>query len=193
MIMKTSIKKINNMLNPTLEETFDPQSMIALIPIHCEQKVADIGSGPGWLSIPLAKYLYLGKCISVDIQNEMLKKVKSQAKKYKLGNIETILSEENKIPIDDDSVEGVVFSDILNEAKNIEKILKEGIRILKKSGWLCVVEWMPSEDSKPKYGPNKSSRLKQEDLRKKLEDNGLSTITSRHLTQHKYIIVARKK
>ena len=59
MIMKTSIKKINNMLNPTLEETFDPQSMIALIPIHCEQKVADIGSGPGWLSIPLAKYLYL--------------------------------------------------------------------------------------------------------------------------------------
>ena len=185
--------KINNMLNPTLEETFDPQSMIALIPIHCEQKVADIGSGPGWLSIPLAKYLYLGKCISVDIQNEMLKKVKSQAKKYKLGNIQTILSEENKIPIDDDSVEGVVFSDILNEAKNIEKILKEGIRILKKSGWLCVVEWLPSEDSKPKYGPNKSSRLKQEDLRKKLEDNGLSTITSRHLTQHKYIIVARKK
>ena len=119
MIMKTSIKKINNMLNPTLEETFDPQSMIALIPIHCEQKVADIGSGPGWLSIPLAKYLYLGKCISVDIQNEMLKKVKSQAKKYKLGNIETILSEENKIPIDDDSVEGVVFSDILNEAKSL--------------------------------------------------------------------------
>ena len=125
--MKTSIKKIDNMLNPTLEETFDPQSMIALIPIHCEQKVADIGSGPGWLSIPLAKYLYLGKCMAVDIQNEMLKKVKSQAKKYKLGNVETILSEENKIPIDGDSVEGVVFSDILNEAKDIEKILEEGI------------------------------------------------------------------
>ncbi|MBA31077.1 MAG: hypothetical protein CL748_00900 [Chloroflexi bacterium] len=191
--MKTSIKKINNMLNPTLEETFDPQSMIALIPIHCEQKVADIGSGPGWLSIPLAKYLYMGKCIAVDIQNEMLKKVKSQAKKYKLGNVETILSKENIVPIDNDSVEGVVFSDILNESTDIDKILKEGIRILKKSGWLCVVEWLPSEESKPKYGPSKSSRLKQEEIRKKIEKNGLSTITSRHLTRHKYIIVARKK
>ena len=52
---KTSVSKVNALLNPTLEETYDPQSMIALVPIHADHKVADIGSGPGWLSIPIAK------------------------------------------------------------------------------------------------------------------------------------------
>ena len=69
---KTSVKKVEALLNPTLEETWDPQSMIALVPIHAGQKVADIGSGPGWLSIPIAKYLYMGTCYAVDIQKEML-------------------------------------------------------------------------------------------------------------------------
>ena len=43
---KTSVSKVNALLNPTLEETYDPQSMIALVPIHADHKVADIGSGP---------------------------------------------------------------------------------------------------------------------------------------------------
>ena len=50
---KASTDKINALLHPTLEESYDPQAMIALVPIHNDQKVADIGSGPGWLSIPL--------------------------------------------------------------------------------------------------------------------------------------------
>ncbi|MEE8046795.1 MAG: class I SAM-dependent methyltransferase, partial [Dehalococcoidia bacterium] len=72
MATKKSVDKIQALLHPTLEETYDPQSLIALVPIHNDQKVADIGSGPGWLSIPLAKYLYSGTCYAVDIEQEML-------------------------------------------------------------------------------------------------------------------------
>ena len=52
---KTSVDRVNALLHPTLEESFDPQSMIALVPIHPDQKVADIGAGSGRLSIALAK------------------------------------------------------------------------------------------------------------------------------------------
>lgn len=188
---KTSVKKVEALLNPTLEETWDPQSMIALVPIHAGQKVADIGSGPGWLSIPIAKYLYMGTCYAVDIQKEMLVHVEEQATKAKLGNIETIISTENKIPMDDEVLDGVVFSNVLNEAARPRTLVKEGARLLSKAGWMCIVEWIPVE-GKAIIGPAASRRLAQQELRKMIEAVGLTTLTSRQLTPYRYIIVARK-
>lgn len=189
---KTSADRVEALLHPTLEETYDPQSMIALVPIHADQKVADIGSGPGWLTIPLAKYLYMGTCYAVDVQEEMLKHVVEQAKTAKLGNVETLVSKENQIPLDDDSLDGIAFSNILNEAKSPKKLLKEAARLLKKSGWMAIVEWIPVE-GKAKVGPAASKRLVQQELRETVEALGMTTLTSRQLTPHRYIIVARKK
>jgi ubiquinone/menaquinone biosynthesis C-methylase UbiE len=188
---KTSVDKIEALLHPTLEETYDPQSMIALVPIHNDHKVADIGSGPGWLSIPLAKYLYMGTCYAVDVQKEMLEQVKAQGQAAKLGNIETIVSKENQVPIDDESLDGVVFSNVLNEASRPKTLIKEGARLLQKAGWMAIVEWLPV-DGKAKVGPSGSARLAQQDLREAVEALGLTTLTSRQLSHHRYIIVARK-
>jgi len=188
---KFSADKIKALLHPSLEETYDPQSMIALVPIHNDQKVADIGSGPGWLSIPLAKYLYSGTCYAIDTKKEMLEHVKAQGELAKLGNIETLVSKENKIPLDDASLDGVVFSNVLNEAKRPKSLIKEGARLVKKAGWMSIVEWMPIE-GKPEVGPAASKRLNQQELRETVEALGFTTLTSRQLTPHRYIIVARK-
>jgi len=188
---KTSVDKVEALLNPTLEETYDPQSMIALVPIHNDQKVADIGSGPGWLSIPLAKYVYAGTCYAVDVQEEMLKHVKEQGEAAKLGNIETVVSKENSIPLDDESLDGVALSDVLHEASKPKTLIKEAARLLKKSGWISIVEWLPVE-GKAKVGPAASRRVVQQEMREAVEALGFTTLTSRQLTPHRYIIVARK-
>ena len=188
---KTSVSKVNALLHPTLEEMYDPQSLIALVPIHADHKVADIGSGPGWLSIPIAKYLYMGTCYAIDVQKDMLKHVEAQGKSAKLGNIETVVSQENSVPMDDESLDGVVFSNVLNEANRPKTLIKEGARLLKKSGWMSIVEWLPIK-GKPQVGPAASKRLAQENLRKAVEALGFTTLTSRQLTPHRYIIVARK-
>ena len=188
---KTSVDRVKAMLHPTLEETFDPQSMIALVPIHPDQKVADIGSGPGRLSIPIAKYLYMGTCYAIDVQEEMLKHVREQAEKARLGNIETLLSKENHVPMDDASLDGIVFGDVLNEASRPKALIKEGARLLKKYGWMAIIEWLPVE-GKPKVGPAASKRLAQEEMRAAAESLGMRTLTSRQLTHNRYIIVARK-
>ncbi len=188
---KTSVDKVEALLHPTLEETYDPQSMIALVPIHNDHKVADIGSGPGWLSIPLAKYVYSGTCYAIDVQEEMLKHVSKQATAAKLNNVKTLVSQENKIPLDDESLDGVALSNVLNEATKPKLLIKEAARLLKKSGWISIVEWLPVE-GKPEVGPASSRRLVQQELRETVEALGFTTLTSRQLTPHRYIIVARK-
>lgn len=188
---KTSVDKVEALLHPTLEETYDPQSMIALVPIHNDHKVADIGSGPGWLSIPLAKYVYSGTCYAIDVQEEMLKHVTKQATAAKLKNVKTLVSQENKIPLDDESLDGVALSNVLNEASKPKLLIKEAARLLKKSGWMSIVEWLPVE-GKAEVGPASSKRLVQQELREAVEALGFTTLTSRQLTPHRYIIVARK-
>ena len=188
---KTSVDKVEALLHPTLEETYDPQSMIALVPIHNDHKVADIGSGPGWLSIPLAKYVYSGTCYAIDVQEEMLKHVAKQATAAKLKNVKTLVSQENKIPLDDESLDGVALSNVLNEAIKPKLLIKEAARLLKKSGWMAIVEWLPVE-GKAEVGPSSSKRLVQQELREAVEALGFTTLTSRQLTPHRYIIVARK-
>ncbi len=188
---KTSVDKVEALLHPKLEETYDPQSMIALVPIHNDQKVADIGSGPGWLTIPLAKYLYAGTCYAVDVQEAMLKHVKIQGKAARLGNIKTLVSKENQIPLDDASLDGVVLSSVLNEASRPKTLIKEAARLLKKAGWISIVEWLPIE-GKAVVGPAASNRVVQQEMREAVEALGFTTLTSRQLTPHRYIIVARK-
>jgi ubiquinone/menaquinone biosynthesis C-methylase UbiE len=188
---KTSVDKVDALLHPTLEETYDPQSMIALVPIHNDHKVADIGSGPGWLSIPLAKYVYSGTCYAIDVQEEMLKHVAKQATAAKLKNVKILVSLENKIPLDDESLDGVALSNVLNEATKPKLLIKEAARLLKKSGWMSIVEWLPVE-GKAEVGPASSKRLVQQELREAVEALGFTTLTSRQLTPHRYIIVARK-
>lgn len=188
---KTTVDKVEALLHPTLEETYDPQSMIALVPIHNDHKVADIGSGPGWLSIPLAKYVYSGTCYAIDVQEEMLKHVAKQATAAKLKNVKILVSLENKIPLDDESLDGVALSNVLNEATKPKLLIKEAARLLKKSGWMSIVEWLPVE-GKAEVGPASSKRLVQQELREAVEALGFTTLTSRQLTPHRYIIVARK-
>ena len=188
---KSSVDKVETLLHPTLEETYDPQSMIALVPIHNDHKVADVGSGPGWLSIPLAKYVYAGTCYAIDVQKEMLEHVKSQGESAKLGNIETVVSKENSIPLDDESLDGIALSDVLNEASRPNTLIKEAARLLKKSGWISIVEWLPIE-GKAEVGPAASKRVVQQEMREAVEALGFTTLTSRQLTPHRYIIVARK-
>ena len=188
---KTTVDKVEALLHPTLEETYDPQSMIALVPIHNDHKVADIGSGPGWLSIPLAKYVYSGTCYAIDVQEEMLKHVAKQATAAKLKNVKILVSLENKIPLDDESLDGVALSNVLNEATKPKLLIKEAARLLKKSGWIAIVEWLPVE-GKAEVGPSSSKRLVQQELREAVEALGFTTLTSRQLTPHRYIIVARK-
>ena len=84
-----------------------------------------------------------------------------------------------------------MFSNVLNEASRPKTLIKEGHRLLKKAGWMAIVEWLPVE-GKPEVGPAASRRLDQQDLREAVEALGMTTLTSRQLTPHRYIIVARK-
>ena len=88
MINKKKNKIRKNILK--FEETFDPQSLITLAPIHNDQIIGNIGSNDILLPIALAKYLYRGKIYVINDENEFKKNIIECTKRYNLGNVKTI-------------------------------------------------------------------------------------------------------
>ena len=151
--------------------------------------VADIGCGPGYFSIPFAKYLFDGKLFALDVQKEMLDATQKALKAARLTNTELILSKETKIPIEDEVLDGAITSFVLQEASRPSVLLKEAKRCLKKSGWLIILEWHKREMDE---GPPLSQRISEDELRKMTDKLGFRFRALRNLNSSQYMMLVRK-
>ncbi len=100
--------------------------------------VLDYGCGLGSFTIPAAKRAgEEGKVYALDIHPLAIKRTKKKAQRKKVANIEYILSA-CETGLDDESVDIVLFYDLLKSLLSPQKQLKELHRILKPEGILCV-------------------------------------------------------
>ncbi|MCY4530213.1 MAG: class I SAM-dependent methyltransferase [Chloroflexi bacterium] len=125
----------------------EPQKIMSHIPIMPYHEVADIGAGEGRVAIPMAKFLHDGRVVAVDIDEDKISSLRDAVQAAKLSNVEaSIVNEGKQLPIENESVDGVMLSVVLHHADDPAFILSESRRILKRDGWLAVVEIHKRED-----------------------------------------------
>ncbi len=119
------------------------------------QKVADIGSGIGYYAVPIAKKVGAnGKVFAVEVQKDLIAKLKSSATQEGVHNIEVIWGNAEKIGgtnIHDSSMDRVIVSNVLFqiEPNDRDNLCIEMKRITKPGGKLLLIDW---NDSSP-LGP----------------------------------------
>jgi arsenite methyltransferase len=98
--------------------------------------VVDLGSGAGIDAFLASKVVgNEGKIIGVDMTDEMLEKARKSAIKNNYKNVEFRKGDiEEKIPIEDNSVDVVISNCVINLTSNKTNTFKEVYRILKKEG-----------------------------------------------------------
>ena len=170
-------------------QSIDPQRLIALIPIRPHETLADIGCGAGDLAIPLAKYVFDGKVYAVDTDPEALKQTTERALEIRLGNVHTVLSKPTKVPLDSESLDGIVLANVLHEASRPGSLLKEVARMLRPGGWAAVIEWAEEGDGD---GPPAKQRLSREKALDMAADVGLRRLALRNVDDHRYLLVLHK-
>ena len=134
-------------------DTHRVMSFIPLMPYH---EVADVGCGPGYFSIPLAKFAFDGRVYALDVHQEMLDAVREAADRVRLGNIETVRSKDTKVALDKESVDGAMLAFLLSEVAKPAKVLKDVHGSLRKGGWLAIIEGKPTDDN---GGPSSEAQL----------------------------------
>ncbi len=111
-------------------------------------QIADIGAGTGFLSREIAKLVgEQGQVFAVDIQPEMLGKLKNLQKNYR--NITPILASELKTNLAPDSADLAIMVDVYHELAYPFEVIQNTIQALKKNGRLALVEYRGEDGSVP--------------------------------------------
>jgi ubiquinone/menaquinone biosynthesis C-methylase UbiE len=105
--------------------------------------ILDVGGGSGRLAIPLSKLAK--KIFVIDPEKEMLEQLKVKVKKNNIENIEIKNASAEKIPYPDESFDIAMCAWILPYI-NLEKAFGEMKRVLKKGGWLIVIDHYGNDD-----------------------------------------------
>lgn len=111
-------------------------------------QVADIGAGTGFLSREMAKLVgEQGQVFAVDIQPEMLGKLKNLQKIYR--HITPILASDQKTNLAPNSVDLAIMVDVYHELAYPFEVIQDTMQGLKKNGRLVLVEYRGEDDNVP--------------------------------------------
>jgi ubiquinone/menaquinone biosynthesis C-methylase UbiE len=150
-------KYIDAMNRPDRELKVD--EVIARLKLKPGDMVADIGSGSGSFSIPMAKAIApKGILYAVDIDQKMLDYVADRAKKEGVSNLRTVLGEydDPKLPVKD--VDVAYFHRVLHMIEHRQVYLDATAKYLKPDGRVVVI------DRNPEDSPDSWMWLRQSDV-----------------------------
>lgn len=126
----------------------DPEKVVDQCGIQAGMEIADFGCGPGSYSIAASRSLIsTGRVYAIDVQKDLLSKLKNHAAKQGLYNIEVIWGDVDNLKgskLRDASVDLVFLCNVLFQLEDRPTAVKEVTRVLKPGGRVCVVDWTDS-------------------------------------------------
>lgn len=171
----------------------DPIKNVDQCGLEPGMEVADFGSGSGGYTIAIAKAMAgTGKVYAIDINKDLLTKLKNTSVKDGLYNIEVIwgdLEKMNGTKLRDFSVDFVFVCNILFQIEDKSTALKEIKRILKPGGKVVVVDW---QDSFGGLGPKAEAVFAKSPAENLFEKEGFHLEKEMEAGSHHYGLIFKK-
>jgi ubiquinone/menaquinone biosynthesis C-methylase UbiE len=112
------------------------------------QVVADIGAGPGVISLPMAKAVAPnGKVYAVDIDQPFMDHIAMRAKEAHITNVVPILGKFTDPELPARDVDVALFHDVLHHIQDRAAYLKAVAKYMKPNGRIAIVELSPTKGS----------------------------------------------
>ena len=136
--------------------------------------VCDFGCGNGYWTLPMARDVGVdGQVLAVDIQREMLQKLRQRSAKVKLENIEPILSTVDDANLPKGEVDLLLMVDVYHEFSHPESMLWGIRRSLKPRGVVALLEYR-EEDPKVPIKPR--HKMSKHQIMKEYKKNGFKLV-----------------
>jgi ubiquinone/menaquinone biosynthesis C-methylase UbiE len=175
---------IDQMLRHERRGSPPAETVLDLIGLADNAVIADIGCGPGFLTIPAAKRVYpAGRVYAVDVELTMLDLVAGAAEEQGLGNVETRRSSGSRIPLDNALADVTFCALVLHYLDDPSQMVRELHRITRLHGRIAIVEWTPFE------GDPRRNRIPPETIARLLLTVGREPGPVIALSDRQYLIV----
>jgi 2-polyprenyl-3-methyl-5-hydroxy-6-metoxy-1,4-benzoquinol methylase len=122
--------------------------LIKSLNLQAGMTIADVGAGTGYLSRRMAEKVGAnGAVYAVDVQSEMIGKLKKLSKNYPI--IQPILSTESDVNLPANSVDLAIMVDVYHELAYPYEVVQSLLKALKSNAKLVLVEYRAEDDTVP--------------------------------------------
>jgi ubiquinone/menaquinone biosynthesis C-methylase UbiE len=139
---------------PQREEYQKKDRILAALALRPGERVADIGSGSGYFTIPVAQAVGpSGVVWAVDIRQELLDHVGGRAKAESLGNIRLKLVTPEDPQLEPGSIDTILMVDVYHYIQRGGEYAKRLAAAIAPGGRVVVIDFIPKPLSERPWGP----------------------------------------
>ncbi len=135
--------------SPLRRFILSPKILADRLNLRKDSQVLEIGPGPSYFSIEIARRIPLGHLELFDVQKGMLERVRRRIERVGLNNVGFTQGDAVNLPFKDNEFDVVFLVAVLGEISHKERCLDGIWRILKPSGLLSITEQPGDPDSLP--------------------------------------------
>ncbi|MDA1230934.1 MAG: methyltransferase domain-containing protein [Planctomycetota bacterium] len=157
------------------------------------QIVADIGAGSGVISLRMSEQLLPdGKVMAVDVQDEMLDRLKVNCKRFGVTNIDPVKGTQYKTGLKPASVDMAIMVDVYHEFEFPYEMMSDISKAMKPGGRVVLVEYRKENPTGPIKEVHKMSQVQ---AKKEVEqaEFGLRWTETIHVLPRQHILVFTKQ
>lgn len=166
----------------------EPGAFIRRLAIPSGAVVADLGAGPGFFTDALADAVGpSGQVHALDVSPDMIEVLR---RRDLPPQVTARLSEENRTPLPDASVDLALLAFVLHELDAPLAFLTEARRVLRPGGRLVVLEWVPRVEA---MGPPLDERLPIDQSRETLRRAGFTVLEEGLANASNYFLVVGRQ
>ncbi len=156
---------------PEREKEENPEGALDALGIRPGMVVADVGAGTGYMSLRLAKRVGpSGKVYANDLQAEMLRRLRENAAKAGLTNIETVQGEEADPNLPPGRMDLVLLVDVYHEFSKPREMIDKIRGSMKPEGRLVLLEYRKEDPNVP---IREEHKMTVAEVKAELEPQGL--------------------
>ena len=136
--------------------------------------VCDLGCGNGYWTLPMARDVGPeGAVYAVDIQGEMLQKLRQRADRFDLDNIRPVLGTIDDPKLPEDKIDLLLMVDVYHEFSHPQSMLWEIRRSLTATGVVALLEYRKEDETVPIKLLHKMSKRQ---IMKEYQENGFKLV-----------------
>ena len=171
----------------------NPKVVVNALGITPGMIVADVGAGSGEYSIALARATSpSGRVYAIDVQKDLLTRIKNLAVKEGVGSVEVIwgdIEKQGGASLSDNSVDVAVVANMFFQVEDKRAAAQEIVRIVKPQGKIAIVDW---EDSFGGLGPRPEDVVSADAAQKVLAEFGFKKVSDFNAGDHHYGLILKK-
>lgn len=173
----------------------DPEKNLNQFSLGDDWNVADFGVGSGAYALIAAERLLSGggHIYAVDIQKNLLSKLKKEAEEEHYKNLDVVwgdVEEPNGSGLGDNSMDAVIASNIFFQLEDKKAAIQEIRRVLRTGRRVLMIDWSESFGG---LGPHTENIFKKEDARELFENADFDFVEEIKAGEHHYGLIFKKK